>query len=417
VRQFASVPVFFALRVGSGLLLLKLSASFLSVSGFAVFSQLVLFGAVLNLIAVGAAQSGLIRQAATAYDLPALARIQGAAFLIWAAAAPVLIAATAIASRQISVVLTGTASQWPAVVAVAVLAVLAGPGQIWCSLLSGRKRQTSSLAAQACGLLTGTAAAAWLILRGDAAGAAIAFAAGWLVTVIMALALSGRPARTIAPPFAVLSEVRTLLGYSAAFGATTSFTAAILFALRSVYRASFGPTELGYWMAANRISDMSTQFLGLFMIQLFVPHLATIRDGAARRTVALRSWASGVAVMITALAVFTIASRPLVHIFLSDAYLQAIPAIRVYMTGDCLRVWPSLAMFAAFAAGRPVRYAAIEMGAMTVMAAITLALISRGYPQAPQVGYLCGNAIAAAVVSIGFLWRSAALRSAPALAG
>ena len=85
--------------------------------------------------------------------------------------------------------------------------------------------------------------------------------------------------------------------------------------------------------------------------------------------------------------------------------------IRTYMLGDIFRVWPSLAMHAAFANGRPLRYAGIEMGILTVMAAVGVALTLLGDPAALQTGYVIAYAIAAIVVSAVFL-----LRGAPAIA-
>jgi hypothetical protein len=67
-----------------------------------------------------------------------------------------------------------------------------------------------------------------------------------------------------------------------------------------------------------------------------------------------------------------------------------------------LRVWASLAMFAAFAAGKPGRYAAIEIATMALMAAITLALTRLGMPTAPAIGYAVAYGIAALAVTIAF---------------
>ena len=111
--------------------------------------------------------------------------------------------------------------------------------------------------------------------------------------------------------------------------------------------------------------------------------------------------------MTSFVVVFSLASGPLIHIFLSDAYAPAAAAIRTYMIGDVLRIWPSLAMYTAFANGRPLRYAGIEAGALTVMAVVTTALTAWGDPAAPQTGYVIAYAIAAVVVSTAFLLRPA----------
>src|SRR5687768_15584602 len=116
LHRLASVPAYFALRVASGLLLLKLSASFLPVSGFTVFAQFMLFAAVLNMVSVGGIQNGLIRQAAAVQDDAALARTQGAALAIWTVAGPILLLPIALGSTHISSVLVDTGEHWPVVI-------------------------------------------------------------------------------------------------------------------------------------------------------------------------------------------------------------------------------------------------------------------------------------------------------------
>ena len=111
--------------------------------------------------------------------------------------------------------------------------------------------------------------------------------------------------------------------------------------------------------------------------------------------------------MACALLVFSLASRPLIHIFLSDAFLPAAPIIEVYMIGDVLRVWPSLAMHTAFANGQPLRYAGIEVASLTLMAFVATALTMAGDPAAPQTGYVIAYAAAALAVSAAFLLRPA----------
>lgn len=412
IGGLAWVPAYFGLRIASALLLLKLSASFLSVSAFVVFTQLLLFAALLNLAAVVGMQNGLVRQSAAAADAESLGRVRSAAFAVWARAIPLIIAPIALFSGAISDVLAGTRAHGTAVIAIALMAVAAGPAQIWCSILSGRRRVASSLGAQSAGLTAGTAAAAWMIVRGDAVAAAIGFAGGWIVTMVLAWRLAAGLRIGFAAVRASMDQVRILLRYSGAFAATAGFAAVVLFGLRFVYRESFGAEALGYWMAANRISDMSTQLLGLFMIQFLVPHLATIEDMATRRAFVLRCWAVGAAIMAGGLLLFSVASTPLVHLFLSDAYLPAIPFIRAYMLGDVFRVAVSLAMFSAFASGRPGVYAAIEIATLALMAAITLALIAADNMSAPKFGYAGAYCVSAGIIALSFvLLRGRAAKS------
>jgi O-antigen/teichoic acid export membrane protein len=405
VGRLASVPAFFGLRVASALLLLKLSAHFLTVSAFAVFTQFMLFAALLNLAAVAGMQNGLIRQSAAAGDREALRKVSRAAFLIWSRGIPLLLVPIALLSGTISHVLAGTDDHWLAVIAIAMLAIAAGPGQIWCAILSGRKHVPGSLAAQAAGLVAATSLAAWMIVRGDPVAAVIGFAGCSLVTMALAWLFASRLGLVATAPSSAPGEIGVLLRYSAAFLATAGFTSLSMFALRYLYRESFGAVPLGYWIAANRISDMSTQLLGLFMIQFFVPHLTMIEDRAERRNFAVRCWAVAAAIMAAGLLIFTAAAQPLVHIFLSDAYLPAIPYIRAYMAGDLLRVAVSLAMFSALAGGRPGRYAALDMFTVGLMAVIMTLFVLAGDVRAPQFAYVAAYATSALLVAALFVLR------------
>ena len=405
VGRLASVPAFFALRVASALLLLKLSAHFLSVEAFALFTQFMLFAALLNLASVAGMQNGLIRQSAAAADGEALGDVRRAAFLIWANAIPLLLIPIVLLSGAISHVLAGSDRFWASVIIIAALAVASGPGQIWCGMLSGRKQVPRSLGAQAVGLLTGTGVAAWLIVRREPVAAVIGFVACSLATMAVAWLLVSRLDVVGGSQRRASAEVRVLLRYSAAFASSAGFTSIVLFGLRFLYRESFGGVPLGYWMAANRISDMSTQLLGLFMIQFFVPHFTMIGSGAERRRFVVRCWVIAAATMAAGLFVFTTAARPLVHIFLSDAYMPAIPYIRAYMAGDVLRVAVSLAMFSALAGGRPGRYAAIDIGTVALMAALTVAMVWLGDPRAPQFAYLGAYATSAAIIAASLLFQ------------
>jgi hypothetical protein len=204
-----------------------------------------------------------------------------------------------------------------------------------------------------------------------------------------------------------------LIRYSTAFAATSGYTALVLFGLRSFYRHQFGATALGYWIAANRISDMSNQLLGLFFIQFYVSHVADLGDQTERRGFILRCWAAATALMTIGFLVFSFAGRELVSLFLSAAFVPAVPVIQTYLLGDVLAVWASLAMYTAFARGRPGRYAAIEIATVSLMAAIAIALMATGNPRAPQLAYVSAYAVTALLVTIAFFWSSSKSAGSP----
>jgi O-antigen/teichoic acid export membrane protein len=400
--RHAAIPVYFGIRIISALILLKLSAQYLTVESFANFTQFLFFASLLNTLVLGGAQNGLIRQAAAAPE-SGLNDVQGAGLAIWAAAVPLIGIPVGIWRSEISHVLTGSWSFGSLVLAITLLSLCAGPGQISWGLLSGRKLTGRSLGAQATGLLAGTAASAWFIIQGTFGAAAIAFAAGPVIGAICALPFVAQFRLKWRPK---TKGLMPLLAYSGATSLTLGFTSLVLFSLRSFYRERFGGEQLSYWLAANRISDMSTQFLGLMMLQAFVPHMTGIQDPAARSRLVVKYAAVGAGLTGGTFVVFAIAGKSLVHIFLSDAYLPAIPAIRLYMAGDFLRVAGSLAMFSAFAAGKPGRYAGIETATMAVMAAICVSLIESGEARAPQIAYAAGWGLTALVLGCGWALRS-----------
>lgn len=395
IGRSAAIISYFGLRVLSALLLLKLSAIFLPIHGFVLFSQFLAFASLLSLAAVGGIQNGLIRQAAVATQPAELGMTHSAGIAIWFAAMPLLGVPVLLFRNQISEILTGSPGYGDVVVAMLGLSIAAGPGQVWCNLLTGRNRTVSSLGAQAAGLLAGTGLAAWLIAKGSPAQAAIAFAAGPLLTAAASFALARALLAPCGLPRPAWSEMRQLLHYSAALAAITAVSAVMLFGVRSVYRDAFGQLMLGHWMAANRISDMSTQLIGLFMLQAFVPRYSAIDGEAQRRRFVLTCGIAGMAAMLLPLAIFSIAGEPLVRLFLSDAYLPAIGMIGTYMAGDALRVWTSLTIFSAFAVGLPGRFAGIEVSVLLVFGGLTLVLIAYGQQAAAPMAYLATHAIVA----------------------
>ena len=250
--RLAAIGLFFGLRIGCALILLKLAASRLSVAGFADFSQYLAFASLVTLLAVGGSQNGLIRQVAAARDRSDLEETLAAAAAIWLTASAVLLVIGITAAGVIGVVLVGHGGESVVVVALTLAAILAGPGQIRCSMLSGQGRMISSLAIQS---VAGVAGAAVFALRGDPAAAAMAFACGSLVPSVPAFKVLVRPIAW--PPLAALVfQARQLLRYSLAFGTVAAATPLMLFALRWQYRADFGGDALGRWLSANRISDL-----------------------------------------------------------------------------------------------------------------------------------------------------------------
>lgn len=170
-----------------------------------------------------------------------------------------------------------------------------------------------------------------------------------------------------------------------------------LIGLRSVYLESFGLELLGYWLAANRISDVNTQLLGLYLTQDFLPKAAVHADDIARRALLKRTFLIGTGVMTAALVTFSLAPELWVTIFLSPKFLPAISFMLGYFVGDVLRVTAALVSYEALARKRLITYVLIEAAAAAGIAVIMLCLIIAGTASAPPIAY----ALTYALIAVG----------------
>lgn len=403
--NYLGIPAFFGIKVLSGLILLKLSAVCLSVGDFTVFSQLFLFSALLNMIAVGGSQNGIIRQVAAASNDQSVSDISAAAYSIWAAASAIILAVSFGFTSQIASFLTGAARHGWAVIWVAVLSVAGAPGQIFCSILTGKGLSAKSLFAQGCGLVCGSFAASLLLAARQPAWAVIAFCGGQAISAIVAALFLGRVRPVQLRKEKVVSEVASLCRYSAAFVVVALTSSLTLFALRYVYRESFDAQQLGYWLVANRISDTSTQLLGLYMSQIFLPAYAAHAGDSESSRILKRNWAVATGAMTTLPIIFLIAPEFFLGLFVSVKYVPAISAIAIYMAGDAFRATTSLAVHAAFAKGRLTRYVLIEISSLGIFGALALITMRLGIADGPFFSYASGYAIAAIVILGAYLTR------------
>ncbi len=396
--------VFFGVKVLVGLALLKLSAELLPVAGFALFSQFVMLWALLNLVASGGVQNGLIRQIASADSDVAARTAFRAGGRIWATAS-LLVLSLILLGEMVSIALVGSATAAWMVPWLVVAALVAGAGQLCSAVLIGSGRLTANVGSQTAGLVAGFVAAAVCLYRAEAGWAVIAFAWGSLVTPVTAWALvRTSPALGRGRADAVGAEVRVLMGYSGAFIAVAVVTPAILFALRHFYREAFGIDALAEWLVANRISDVSTQLIGLFMVQWYLPTISGPgRTVSENRTAALTAFVIGSAVMVLALAVFWVGAPILVPLFLSQQYLSASTAISLYMLGDVLRVTVSIAAYHALGRRRLWTYLGIETASAALIGIFVGIGVQRGWIDAPYFGYVAAYGVLFSAICIRFL--------------
>jgi len=400
LRLGAAVGAFFGLKIVIGLVLVAASAHQLSVRQFVTFSQLFLCLALLTTVSAGAVQGGVMRQVAVAEgDLAAERRATAAGLAIWAGFASILLIVAALFGSAGSRLLVGAPSLARPILVVTVTAVLGGAGSILTSVLTGRRQVLLSLGLQAIGMLISGVACYARLRAGDPVGSVLAYAAGPLATAALALPFARdvlpRPGRSVER---LRAEIRLLLGYSIAGLAVAVVMPATLFGLRSAYRSAFGAELLGYWLAANRVSDVTSQLLGIYVGQIYLPRMAQTTEPHAARRLAVQTFILGSAAMAAGWAVFSAGAPFFVQTFFSRQFLPAIPFIGGYLLGDALRVSASLMSATVAARGRPLLCIGVEATVAALITAYVLALTALDRPEAPWLGYVLAQMTMTAAV-------------------
>jgi O-antigen/teichoic acid export membrane protein len=220
------------------------------------------------------------------------------------------------------------------------------------------------------------------------AAAALLFSGGQSVTALIAGArIRDILRQALGTRGSVRPETRRLLGFAGAFLLTASIMPLVLFELRAVYRGSLGLEALGFWLAANRISDVNTQLMGLYMVQVFLPGMASIRKRTAAWRLVRHTFVVATLGMVAGLAFVLLAPTSLVSLFLSAKFVPAIPLVIGYLIGDTLRASASLGSYTALSQGRLAIYVGFEGAAAAMIAAILLLLLHGHVPNAPAIAY------------------------------
>ena len=408
-----SLGGFFGTKILIGLALLKLSAELLPSSSFTLFSQFLLAWALLNLVASGGVQNGLIRQIASAESAVEARTAFRAGMRIWAVASLVLMTLWPLKDRVAVILVGDTAAAW-IVPWLVCAAAMGGFGQLCNAVLIGSGRLTSNVVSQSAGLVAGFVGAVACLYRADAGWAVVAFAGGSLFTPLVAGLLCRKlPALSPGVVYSVGAEVRALLAYSGAFIAVALMTPIMLFILRYFYREAFGVDALAEWLVANRISDVSTQLIGLFMVQWYLPKVAGTANGAFETRTVVATFVVGTTVMLLLLAIFMIGAPVIVPLFLSPQYLSASGLIAIYMLGDALRVSASMAVHHALARRRLWVYLGIEATSAALLGLLVGGGIQQDRIDAPYFGYVGAYGFLTAVICTGFLLGLARKRAEP----
>ena len=384
---------FFTLKIFFGIIIISLSAKLASSFDFNLFSQFFILFAYFNLVSTAGLQNGTIREIAVLHDDPHSAvRVVGAATAIIATVGLALLIAAIIFGSVISDLLVDKSEYAWLIPLLAILAAISAYGQMLCAVLTGKGRVVMSLLAQAFALIISGILCSAFLQKQNASAAVAAFAFGSALLPIFAYFALGkdRNQMIIWPVFdrAILAK---LLRFSGAFVITASSMPLALFLLRDVYRDMMGAEALSHWLAANRISDVLTQFVGVYMAQLFLPNIATAQSSIDARRHITHTVGIVFAYMLAGLACYSLAPKFWVSNFLAPQFIAGISIITAYIIGDTIRVFPSLVLYTALGTNRISLYATLEIANALVFCLLAILFLSYGLILAPAFAYILAN--------------------------
>ena len=379
------------LLIGFGVLFL--SSRLPGVTDFSLFNQLLIFFALVSVVATAGLQNGLIREAASALASPArFTALLAAAAAALTPVAALLIAVGLLAGVPISRLLLGTPTHGWLVSLIAALAVCAGLGQALCAVMTGTGRSRRAMMIQTLSLAVAGGLTLWRLLAGDVTGAIIGYAAGSALLPLLAAVSMGYLRASLTASFTFeRAMLRVLSRFSGAYLVTSCAMPLTLFLLRAAYRAHFGEAMLADWLAANRISDTLTQFLGLYMAQVHLPRLAAAKAPAEAALAFRRSILAAGGLMAAGALVFLLGANFWISLLLSARFIPARGFIVIYVVGDCLRTLPAALMFTALARRRTGTYAGLELLNAAIFAGVTLGLMAMGFGLAPAFAYIAAG--------------------------
>ncbi len=407
VRQIAVVTSL-GVKIGCGLALIGLAARWLDAAGFVFFVQFGFLLALGNLVATGGVIHGVVRSVA-AGPTSERAVVLGTALQLSTAIGALVFGIALLFNDSIANLLVGDGSWGWLVIALAPLATIAGQGQIIGGYLTGLGRATANMVIQTIAISMATAAALVALWFGNATLAILGFAGALALQAPLACFWLWRAGHYQSGMLWALDRQhrRNLLRFGYAFVLTATAMPTALFLLRNDYRSDFGAVALAAWLAANRLSDVTTQLLGVYMGQIYLPEQATAEHAADPRRwlkTYFRHLAIAIALMSAGVALFLLAPAFWVRIGLGPTMIYALTIISLYMIGDIARSWPSINQHSLLARGWTGVYALHEVVAAVVFVAFALACKGAFGTLAPAVAYVATNGIVGAAGFLLLLW-------------
>lgn len=391
------VSAFFALRVVTGMVLLSLSAKQEQAALFVVYSQFFLAYALLNLVTAGCFQSGIIREIAkiSAGKNPQVLTLENVIATGLAATAvlgSLILCICTILKSEIAVQLVGNAKYSNLVMVLVVCSLFSALGQMGCAILTGFGRSSLSLTIQGVAITIATASSAWGLLNSNVTFAVSAFAIGGTLNLISVIFIH-RMRNIISRLFFHFSGelLGILFRNSGSYILAACAMPITLFILRPYYSAKFGVIGLSDWLLANRISDFSSQFIGIYMSQIYLHEISVSVDKINDRNIILKSFLVLFIPMSSILIFFYIFSNEILNSILLSKSNIIKDFILLYLLGDIVRILPSMMYFTCVSKNKNLTGAGLELINSVFFIFIFFILMSFNYAAFPAYSYIGSN--------------------------
>lgn len=406
--RFIAVVLSLGIKISCGLLLIGLAARWLDAGNFILFIQFSFLLAIGNLVATGGVIHGVVRTVAAGDDVER-STVLGTALRLSSAMGVLMLSAALLFGDRIADLLVDDPEASWLVATLTSLAIIAGQGQIIGGFLTGIGRSAVALTIQTAALVLGTMGALGAMWFGDAALGTLLFAGGLAMQAPISLIWMQRTSQFQLRM--LLKQDRhqrsELLHYGGAFVLTAAAMPIALFWLRDDYRAEFGAVALAGWLAANRLSDVATQLLGVYMGQIYLPEQAAAQR-MKNRSQSFRLYARHLLIagslMAAGVGLFLLMPAFWVRIGLGATLLPAVGIISLYLIGDVIRSWPSINQHSLLARGRTGLYAAHEILAVAIFVTLALSGKPTFTSMAPAIAYVATNLLVGAAGCALLAW-------------
>jgi PST family polysaccharide transporter len=396
---FAGSPYLFlllstAIRLATGLILLKYLAWQFGPSTFGLLTQVMGIAAIFYLFAGGGITNGVIRNVSASRSEDERRRWMAAATTITVLASIVLaMAAIALAFFGSSAVF-GQSGYGPVFIGISAAQVLVGFGNLALGYFSAMGDNRTFATIQIVGNILSLLLLVVLTQGMGLSGAVLALIVGQ--SVIGAVAL-WRFSWQVAPRemFHIIwdrAALTDLLSYAAVTASSVTAVPLAQLLIRVDMSVRLGWEMVGYWQAVAKISDANMAFVSVVMINYLLPQLSSRRETASARRFLLRFGAMMLGIFILTCGLIYVLRGYLLLIVYSEQFLKASSLVLPQLVGDALKVATLLVYFYFISRGRVLIVFVCELALGITLYAVYLLIVPTYGPSAPIYAFAAAYA-------------------------